>query len=171
MYYFCLIETVENKRFLHAEIHPINVMSDQIEKLHSHLLRTKMVRKILKPIKFHILTLNAIIWTICCSCCTTFIFYICRYLGHILVDNNHLWSRWSKRSINVNYFIQNFNHFSYISTQFVYKTSIIYLLVCRQVFVHFVLVRNSLLFQLVNSLIVLVSIKLLFFFFASFVAA
>ena len=61
LYYFFLIETVENKRFLHAEIHPINVMSDQIEKLHSHLLRTKMVRKILKPIKFHILKLNAII--------------------------------------------------------------------------------------------------------------
>ena len=58
---FFLIETVENKRFLHAEIHPINVMSDQIEKLHSHLLKTKMVRKIFQPTKFHILKLNSII--------------------------------------------------------------------------------------------------------------
>ena len=41
-YFF--VETVDNKRFLHAEIHPVNVMSDKIEKLHSYLLKTKMVK-------------------------------------------------------------------------------------------------------------------------------
>jgi len=38
---------VDAKRFLHAEIHPNNVMSDKIENLHAYFLKHNMVRETL----------------------------------------------------------------------------------------------------------------------------